>query len=322
MLSVLTILIVAGVGLVYKFRERLAFQYGRLTRSYDSMKISRMGKNQFIELSFGKVHYIYSSSSSSSTLNIFVHGFSIPMEIWQDIFQSFVNDNQPCLIFDLYGRGYSDAPAVPMNVDLFVSQLAELLYALNLPYEKYNLFGVSMGGVIVQRFTELYPSKVSKLILCCSAGLNNVPPSKYLKLILSIPILGPLLFKIFMSRSDSKTVRSQWAYPDSDKYHTYIQLFRDACKQHPGYLRSLFSTVFNFNFNSMLNSIESIEKLNIPILIIWGDKDALIPIENGYRYHKLYKKSVLKIIPGANHSLLIEHSDQAIEAMKRFLKEN
>jgi pimeloyl-ACP methyl ester carboxylesterase len=323
MLFAISILIVATVGLVLKFRERFAFQYGRLSRPYylsSSTSLTRMGNDQFIELSFGKVHYIYRASSiPSSTLNIFVHGFSIPMEIWEDVFQSVAEKNQACLILDLYGRGWSDAPFVPMNVDLFVSQLAELLYALNLPYEKYNLFGVSMGGVIVQRFTELYPSRVSKLILCCSAGLNAVIPSKFLMSILAIPILGPMLFKLVMTRGDNKSVRSQWAYPDRDQYKRYMKLFQQTCKEHPGYLQSLFSTIFYFDFQSASKSIELIEKLNIPILIIWGDQDSLIPVENAYRYHRLYKNSSLKIIPGANHSLLIEHSKETIEAIKTFL---
>ncbi|CAF0864539.1 unnamed protein product [Rotaria sordida] len=325
MLLTITILIAASFGFIYKFRERLAFKYGRLSRPYNNacvIPLTQMGTDQFIELSFGKVHYIYRSSTKSSTkLNIFVHGFAIPMQMWQAVFQSLIDDNHSCLIFDLYGRGWSDAPHVPMNVDLFVSQLAELLFALNLPYEKYNLFGVSMGGIIVQRFTELYPSKVSKLILCSSAGLSIIKPSLFLMSILSIPIIGPILFKLVMQRSDNKSVRSQWAHPEKEEYKQYKKLFERMCQQHPGYLRSLFSTIFFFNFQLPLETIEFIEQLNIPILIIWGDKDTLISVENAYRYHELYKNSLLHIIHGANHSLLIEHSKQAIEVIKPFLSD-
>ena len=323
MLPVVLIGLLVVVGCIVKFRTRLAFPSGRLSRSRDrtaATPLTRMGADQFIELSFGRVHYIYRSSSTpSSTLNIFVHGFSIPMQIWTDVFQSLANDKSPCLIFDLYGRGWSDSPSVPMNVDLFVSQLAELLYALDLPHEKYHLFGVSMGGVIAQRFTELYPSKVAKLILCCSAGLNVVQPSKMLMTILSVPVLGPMLFKLVMQRADSKSVRSQWAYPDKDDYRRYQQLFQETCQQHPGYLRALFSTVVNFDFQSALSIIPSIDKLNIPVLIVWGDKDALIPVDCAYRYHQLYKQSSLCIVPGANHSLLIEHPKEVIEAIETFL---
>lgn len=324
MLFAITILIAAGFGIVFKFRKRLAFRHGRLSRSYNheaTTALTRMGSDQFIELSFGRVHYIYRSSSASSVLNIFVHGFSIPMKIWQDVFQSLVNDNHACLAFDLYGRGWSDAPAAPMNVDLFVSQLAELLYALNLSYEKYNLYGVSMGGVIIQRFAELYPARISKLILCCPAGLNAVKPSGLIMSILSIPVLSPMLFKLVMQRDDSKTVRSQWAFPEKDEYKQYKLLYQQTCQQHPGYLRSLFLTVFDFDFQSAFKYVEAIEKLNIPILIIWGDQDTLIPVENAYRYHSLYKKSILHIINGANHSVLIEHSHETIQAIKPFISD-
>ncbi|UJR22485.1 hypothetical protein I4U23_025538 [Adineta vaga] len=310
----------------FKLYDRLAFQSGRLSRSYDrtsTIPITRMGRDQFIELSFGTVHYIYHSSSSASAtpLNIFVHGYSTPMEMWQDIFQALVNDNQSCLVFDLYGRGWSDSPDVPMDIDIFVCQLAELLYALDLPHEKYNLYGVSMGGAIIQRFTELYPSKVSKLILCCSGGLGLVKPLKIFFFILSIPLLGPMLFKFIMQRGNEKKDRLQWAFPDDDKYKEYKRLFRSGWQQHPGYLRALFSTVTNFDFEASLKSVAVIATLNIPILIIWGDNDTLVPVNNAYHYHQLYKNSSLTIIPGATHMLLIEHSNPVIYAIQAFLRE-
>jgi pimeloyl-ACP methyl ester carboxylesterase len=309
--------------LIFKLHDRLTFQEGRLIRSYDSSTtkvITQMGADQFIELSFGTVHYIYHPSSSQSSLNVFVHGYSTPMEMWQDIFQSLVKDNQPCLVYDLYGRGWSDSPHIPMNIDIFVCQLAELLYALNLPYDKYNLFGVSMGGAIIQRFTELYPSRVSKLVLCCSAGLNVAKPSKILYFILSIPILGAMAFKFSMQRVNGKKERKKWAFPDKGYYEKHKELFELGCRQHPGYLRALFSTVNYFDFESSLKSVEVIAKLNIPKLIIWGDKDPLVPVENAYRYHQLYKNSTLTIIPGGTHMILIEHSEQIIDAIRAFLK--
>ncbi|CAF1007689.1 unnamed protein product [Rotaria sordida] len=326
MLFLILFLIILICIILFKLHDYLTFQRGRLSRSYDrtsTTPITKMGPDQFIELSFGTVHYIYHPSSSSSLslpLNIFVHGYSTPMEMWQYIFPTFVKDNQPCLIYDLYGRGWSDAPYVPMNIDIFVCQLAELLYALNLSYEKYNLFGVSMGGAIIQRFTELYPSRVLKLILCCPAGLNLVKPSKIRMFMISLPIIGPIVFKYVMKHHDDEKERLQWAFPDKEYYKEYKNLFRLGCQQHPGYLRSLFSTLTNFNFESSLKSIEFIAKLNIPILIIWGDNDTLIPVENAYRYHQLYKNSSLTIIPGATHMLLLEHTQQIIDSIRAFFE--
>ena len=240
--------------------------------------------------------------------------------MWQDVFQALVEDGQPCLVFDLYGRGWSDSPSIPMNIDIFVCQLAELLYALNLPHDKYHLYGVSMGGAIIQRFTELHPRKVSKLILCCSAGLTLEKPAQIVYWILSLPVLGPMAFKFIMQRGDERKDRLQWAFPDREYFQTYRKLFQAGCREHPGYLRSLFSTVTSFNFESLSPSIEAVAKLNIPVLIVWGDKDTLIPVSNAYEFHRLYRKSSLVIIPEATHMILIEHSQPVIEAVRTFLK--
>ncbi|CAF5110812.1 unnamed protein product, partial [Rotaria sp. Silwood1] len=55
MLYAITILIAAGVGFIYKFRERFTFKYGRLSRPYNeasTVDLTQMGTDQFIELSF------------------------------------------------------------------------------------------------------------------------------------------------------------------------------------------------------------------------------------------------------------------------------
>ena len=319
------IAIVLLVVCLWAFFERLTFPSGRLGRRSshsDAHPLTRMGPDQFIELSFGTVHYVYHSSSSSLPLNIFVHGYSTPMQMWQDVFQALVADGQPCLVFDLYGRGWSDSPSIPMNVDIFVSQLAELLYALSLPHDSYHLYGVSMGGAIIQRFTELHPQKVSKLILCCSAGLTLEKPGRLVFWILALPLLGPMAFKFIMQRGDERKARLQWAFPDREYFQVYRKLFQTGCREHPGYLRALFSTVTTFDFESASTSIEAVAKLNIPVLIVWGDKDTLIPVSNAYQFHRLYPTSTLCIIPGATHMLLIEHSPPVIDAVRTFLKEH
>ena len=325
MFVVISLIVLAGAGLLVKFRTRLTFPSGRLSRVNGETNVDNsslaMGSDQFIELSFGKVHYIYrpSSKKSSSELNIFVHGYSIPMEMWRNVYLALVADDRPCLVFDLYGRGWSDAPDTSMIVDLFVGQIAELLFALNVPYEKYNLFGISMGGKIVQRFTQLYPSKIARLTLCCSVGLNDVKPSKILLCLLSTPILGGFLFKLVMKNSDNKSVRAQWSFPDRDEYRQYQNLFKRTCRDHPGFLRSLLKTVLEFDFILTEDSIASIAQHRIPTLILWGEQDVLTPVQNAYKYHRLYQHSSLRVIKGANHSLLIEHPKETIEAIQEFL---
>jgi non-heme chloroperoxidase len=61
--------------------------------------------------------------------------------------------------------------------------------------------------------------------------------------------------------------------------------------------------------------------MNIPTLILQGDADQIVPIEDAsFLSAKLVKSSVLKVIPGAPHGLCTTHADQVNEELLAFLK--
>ncbi|CAF1269830.1 unnamed protein product, partial [Didymodactylos carnosus] len=282
-----------------------------------------IGHEKFIRLSFGVVRYTYLNTNitKNSPLNVFVHGFSTGMDLWRDVATALHKQGQRCLVFDLYGRGWSDSPDIKMNAELFVNQIVELLYSLNITDKSFNLYGVSMGGVIVQLFTKLYPEKVSKLILCCPAGLSVNRPTGIKALLLSLPIIGPVVFKKSIPFLE-KSAKLQWIDSNSELLQLYSENFRQCYRQHKGYLRSLYSSLIHFPWDTIqtiaqkINSDEKCPK----ILILWGDKDTMIDISDAHRYHKLYNQnSTLVIIPNANHSFLVEQSDAAISAIVQFL---
>ena len=70
---------------------------------------------------------------------------------------------------DLYGRGYSEAPECPYNLDLYVGQLQQLVDHVG--WEKFNLLGFSMGGAISVAFTAAHPERIIRLGLIAPAGL-------------------------------------------------------------------------------------------------------------------------------------------------------
>jgi pimeloyl-ACP methyl ester carboxylesterase len=78
------------------------------------------------------------------------------------------------LLYDLYGRGYSDAPySVPYDTGLYVTQLALLLQHVGWP--KARVVGVSMGGAIGAALVAAFPGLVEReVVLIASAGLIEV----------------------------------------------------------------------------------------------------------------------------------------------------
>jgi hypothetical protein len=77
------------------------------------------------------------------------------------------------LVVDLYGMGYSEAPQVTYDANLFLSQLSMLLQYLK--WDNVYLVGSSMGGAISASFAALFPWLVKdKVVLIACAGLVRV----------------------------------------------------------------------------------------------------------------------------------------------------
>jgi len=81
------------------------------------------------------------------------------------------------MLFDLFGRGYSDAPdpkQYHQNIQLFTSQILLVLTSSKLAWtgaDKFTLLGYSLGGGIAAEFTSYFPQMVGSLVLIAPAGL-------------------------------------------------------------------------------------------------------------------------------------------------------
>ena len=117
----------------------------------------------FVELSEGMVHYQL-EGPEDSPLIVLVHGFSVPAYIWDPTFSAMKEAGYQVLRFDLYGRGYSDRPDVVYDINLFSTQLEELLTKLEVD-EPVHLIGLSMGGPVVARYANENPESVRGVTL-------------------------------------------------------------------------------------------------------------------------------------------------------------
>jgi pimeloyl-ACP methyl ester carboxylesterase len=136
----------------------------------------------FIALSKGSVHYQTGGDVDSQPV-VLVHGFSVPMYIYDSTFNALVNAGFRVLRFDLWGRGYSSRPLVDYNLDLFIEEVRELADSLRLA-KPIDLVGVSMGGTIVAGFASKYPGLVRNVILIDPHAIKkNITP-------VSIPLIG------------------------------------------------------------------------------------------------------------------------------------
>jgi len=89
-------------------------------------KNSATAPAQFVELSKGFVRYELSGPTDAQMV-VLIPGFSAPYYVWDPTVEFLTKAGFRTLRFDLYGRGWSDRPKIRYELDLYVSQLEELL---------------------------------------------------------------------------------------------------------------------------------------------------------------------------------------------------
>lgn len=92
---------------------------------------------------------------------IIVHGGTLGSVAYQGYVPALVKDGWRVIIYDQYGRGFSDRSTTPLGIDMLSNQLLELLDHLNI--DKAHLFGISLGGGVIARFAAEHGVRVRSL---------------------------------------------------------------------------------------------------------------------------------------------------------------
>ena len=106
---------------------------------------------------------------------LFIHGISTPCIALAGLAQELV-EQHGCrvLLFDLFGRGYSDAPdpaLYPQDSRLWTTQISLVLGSSELEWSSFAVAGYSLGGGIAADYASWFPEAVESLILIAPAGL-------------------------------------------------------------------------------------------------------------------------------------------------------
>ena len=126
----------------------------------------------FVSLSRGVVHYRWFGAETGD-LVVCIHGLTTPSFVFEGLASHYANIGKRVLVYDHYGRGYSDRPTAKQDKLFFISQLNELLIKLEIKKKKFELVGYSMGGSIAAAYAANHPDRLSKLILIASAGAGH-----------------------------------------------------------------------------------------------------------------------------------------------------
>ena len=294
-IAVLICLVVAGAIGLY---ERPVEVFNRLL--YFQMSAGG-AHSRWMTLNGFRIHY-YEAGPADAPPVVLVHGLGGHSEDWRMLRHYVVAAHRHVYMLDLPGYGRSDWPR---NFSYSIPDEANTVVAFMdvLGLKQVDLGGWSMGGWIAQRIAIDHPDRVKRLMLFDSAGLNIRPEwNTVLFTPTSVKELDDL-DKLLMPNPPA--VPGFIAHDILRYSHEHAWVMRRA-------------------LNSMLaghdTTDDQLPKLKMPVLLVWGGEDHIMPIANGEQMHRLIPQSQFEVIAGCGHLAPVQCYDQIGPKVTAFLQ--
>ena len=214
------------------------------------------------------------------------------------------------IVFDPRGVSASDKPEGPQTISLLADDIAHLLQTIGI--ESAHIVGASFGGFVAQEFALKYPEMTRKLVLCCTSfgGPNHVVPApETLEALASTKGLNSeerMRANLLLAFTPAY-VQTQVAEVDR-----IVQL--RAANEVPEHIYlSQMHAAMNFNSESRLAEIRS------PTLVLSGDADIIVPVQNSRNLVEKIPGARLRIVEGGSHTFFIEQAATFNQLVKEFL---
>jgi pimeloyl-ACP methyl ester carboxylesterase len=287
-----------------------------LARPVPEEKLRELGviepDSLFVDVDGVKTRYVEKGAGEGAI--IFIHGFSSSLFTWRACLDSIAQQYRVYAL-DLKGFGFSGKPESDYTIDEYVDFVAAFMDELELP--SAILCGNSMGGNIAWRVALKHPNRVDALILVDASGY----PSDHSGLPLFVR-LGRLpgaktFFGVLTTRSRIRDSLESAYFEDAKVSDRAVDSYYYSMKNE-GAMHAVLARLRSHS-NETARWHEKIPSLSMPTLIVWGDKDTWIPLENAHKFHNDIAGSELVVLPGCGHLPQEEFPDEFAARVLEFL---
>jgi pimeloyl-ACP methyl ester carboxylesterase len=269
------LVVVAGIG--FWARPVSYFNEAMYAREWFSGVESRS-----VQVAGHRVHYLAKGAGDGPVV-VLVHGLGGHGEDWLNLSDYLVKAGYRVYLPDLPGYGRSEQPAdFSYSVHDEAEAVVGFLDALGL--KQVDLGGWSMGGGVVQHVAIKHPERVRRLMLFDAVGLDQMPTFDV---------------RLFTPATPAELDQlDALLYPNPPKVPGFIA--RDILRHS-----SMNAWVIHRALDSMRTGQEATDtllpELKMPLLIVWGAEDRIIPLSQGETMHRLVPRAELDVFPGCGH---------------------
>ena len=255
------------------------------------------------------IYYKTNEFSPDRKTIVFIHGLSGSSSAWADYEKKF-KEKYNVLTLDIRGHGKSKKFPYYSDYEIkhFANDVDELISYLNI--SKFILISHSFGTLVAVEYIKLYREKVSVNIL--------LSPIIDLNKDFSAKILRPLL-------ALSKIFDFFPFHPKPGHHVDYSQYLNTTDWNFKRCYADVSNTTLRVYFHCLRRSLKReqeyfLEKINVPTLIVHGEKDTMAPVKNSIALSKKIKNSKLILIPGTDHIVVLNNFKEISKIIEDFLQ--
>lgn len=274
--------------------------------------------SQFIEIDKMNVHYRDEGNSTDSIPLVLLHGTGASLHTWE----GWVNElkkSHRVITLDLPAYGLTGPnPAGDYSVSFYAEFLHNFLNKIGV--NQCIVGGNSLGGYIAWNYALKYPKNAQKLILVDAAGYpmesKSIPIAFQLA---SLPLVKHL-FKYITPRSIlAKSIHNVYGDPSKVTPQLIDRYFELSLR--PGNRAAFIDRMSKFRKSGLDENYKRIPSITIPTLIIWGEKDLLIPVSVAERFHNDLPHNNLVLFTDLGHTPMEEDPINTVKPVLNFIAE-
>lgn len=273
---------------------------------------SKQSTPQFVTLPDGKIEYY---RFGHGTPIVLIAGYFANVKSWNLPFLKALAKEHDVIIFDNRNVGGSFNSSKNYTTRDLALDTNNLLKALHLSHA--TVLGISMGGMIAQQFAISYPDNVDHLILVNTfiAGIQPILPSKQVEADLYHQPHGKIRQYLMALRI---------LFPPEARSKMFFTFIRDRFNPHTQEIPLLPSVVKQqqglvLGWIKDKAALNKIRNLHMPVLILSGGSDYVIPYQNTDILHKEIPNSTLVRWQDGGHAMTFQHPDAIANVINQWL---
>lgn len=245
----------------------------------------------------------YRELPGTGTPVLLIHGIGSSGDTWSDVPERLASTGIHVVAVDLPGHGESSRGRGDYSLGAMASTLRDLLDHLSI--QRVHLVGHSLGGGVSMQFAYQFPERVDTMTLVSSGGLGEETFGG-----LRAATLPGAEFALKWA-INARTLRgASWVGEQLAHVGMRPHALSPRALETVGWLgeddrRAAFLATLRSVVGPRGQSVSALDKLHLisgqRVLIIWGDRDPMIPMKHGENAHALLPGSRFVVFPGAGH---------------------